>query len=131
MSSPRGRLGSVTHEYVLLVGGTVVRGPGAPDASAIAWAAGTIIAIGSDDEVRSISRGDSSVVDLEGAIVVAVGSGDDRTWSPAAALDVGDAATFAVLRSDPRDRPPRGEADVLALVRNGSVVLGTLTGRRM
>jgi hypothetical protein len=68
------------------------------------------------------------VVDLEGATVVPVDSGDDPTWSPAATLDVGDAATFAVLRSDPRDRPPRGEADVIALVRNGRVVLGTLIG---
>lgn len=38
----------VTHEYTLLVGGTIVPGDGAPDATAIAWAAGVILALGTD-----------------------------------------------------------------------------------
>ena len=112
----------MTHEYVLLVGGTVVRGGGAPDASAIAWAADTVIAIGTDAEVRSISRGDSFVVDLRGATVVPIEGGDDA-WSPGATLRIGDPASFAVLRTDPRQ--PTGEgADMLALVRAGRVVRG-------
>ena len=42
----------MTHEYTLLIGGTVITGRDEPDATAIAWAADTVIALGSDDEVR-------------------------------------------------------------------------------
>lgn len=65
----------MTHEYTLLLGGRVIPGGGAPEATAIAWAADTILAIGSDEEVRSISRGDSHVVDLTGAVVRSPESG--------------------------------------------------------
>ena len=51
---------TVTHLYTLLLGGTVITSPGQPDVSAIAWAADTVIALGSDDNVRAASRGDSS-----------------------------------------------------------------------
>jgi hypothetical protein len=69
----------VTHEYVIGLGGIVASGdPGDPDASgrgaassatAIAWAADRVLAVGSDADVRSISRGDSVFIDLAGCTV--------------------------------------------------------------
>ena len=58
----------MTHEYTIATGGRV-RLPGATGASpatAIAWAGGFVIATGTDTEVRSISRGDSTFLDLGG-----------------------------------------------------------------
>jgi hypothetical protein len=98
----------VTHEYTLLVGGRVIRGDDAPDATAIAWAADTILAIGSDDEVRAISRGDSHVVDLAGATVMPPESGT--------ALEPGGPADLAIL----------ADGRAVAVVRGGRVVSGSL-----
>jgi hypothetical protein len=71
--------GDVTHEYVIGLGGIVASGtPGDPGASgpddaspatAIAWAADRVLAVGSDADVRSISRGDSIFIDLAGCTV--------------------------------------------------------------
>ncbi len=63
----------MTHEYVIGLGGIVApyagdAVPGEP-ATAIAWAADRILAIGSDADVRSISRGDSIFLDLAGCVV--------------------------------------------------------------
>jgi predicted amidohydrolase YtcJ len=105
----------VTHEYTLLVGGTVIAGGSAPDAEAIAWAADTILALGSEAEVRAISRGDSHVLDLEGAFVVGL----------EAPLEVGGPADLAVHDRDPR-RSPADPAR--AVVRGGRLVEGLLPG---
>jgi predicted amidohydrolase YtcJ len=67
----------VTHRYTRLIGATHLSGRDEPDASAIAWAADTVIALGSDDDVRRTSRGDSHVIDLGGASVVPLGGGPD------------------------------------------------------
>ena len=72
----------MTHRYTLLIGGTVITGRDEPDVSAIAWAADTVIALGSDDDVRGTSRGDSHVLDLGGATVVALDVGPDARWPP-------------------------------------------------
>lgn len=60
----------MTHEYVIAVNGRI---PGAdeggPVPTAIAWAADRILAVGSDDAVWAISRGDSTFIDLDGAIL--------------------------------------------------------------
>jgi predicted amidohydrolase YtcJ len=114
----------VTHEYTLLVGGTVLRGGDRPDASAIAWAADTVIAVGSDDEILGTSRGDSHGVVLGGAIVVGLGATGDR-WSPAATLEVGGPADLAVLDDDPR-RSEGNRPAVLAIVRGGRLEAGKL-----
>ncbi len=44
----------MTHFYTLLLGGTVVTGGDEPDVTAIAWAEDTILALGSDDDVRAV-----------------------------------------------------------------------------
>jgi len=119
----------VTHRYTLLIRGTVISGRDEPDVSAIAWAADTVIALGSDDDVRRTSRGDSHVSDLRGASVVALGEGQDVVWPPDATLEVGGRADLAVLASDPRrmDAAAGHPLSALALVRGGRVVAGRLT----
>lgn len=78
----------MTHEYTLLLGGVVRPGGGAPDATALAFAHDTVLALGTDDEVRAISRGDSHMVDLRGRVVM-----------PAAGitLEPGGPASFAIV----------------------------------
>jgi predicted amidohydrolase YtcJ len=120
----------VTHRYTLLIRGTVISGRDEPDVTAIAWAADTVIALGSDDEVRETSRGDSHVVDLGGAIVVGLGEGPDVRWPPDSTLEVGGRADLAVLESDPRLVDPQAQHrwPALALVRGGRIVAGRLPG---
>jgi ABC-type nitrate/sulfonate/bicarbonate transport system substrate-binding protein len=65
----------VTHEYTIAIGGLVgSRAQDRNDAkvTAIAWAADRVLAVGSDDAVRSISRGDSTFLDLGGCVVTAI-----------------------------------------------------------
>lgn len=90
----------MTHEYVLLTGGCILRGAGraGAGASAIAWAHGTILAIGSDAEVRAISRGDSRFVELAGAIVAPEPEGGTLEVGGPADLVVSDAAGSVVAR---------------------------------
>lgn len=109
----------MTHEYRILTGGTVVRGPDQADATAIAWAEDTIIAIGTDDEVRSISRGDSTFGDLAGACIVPLsGSGP---------LALGGPASFEVRAGG--DAGAGTRPATLAVVRHGRVVSGALPVR--
>lgn len=63
----------MTHEYTIATGGSVVTDPasGAGTATAIAWAADTVLAVGTDAEMRALSRGDSIFLDLAGATVSA------------------------------------------------------------
>lgn len=122
----------MTHLYTLLVGGTVIPGGDGPDAAAIAWAQDTILAIGPEGDVRAISRGDSHVVELQGAFVVPLALDVDAGWTSTGSLEVGGRADLAVLRFDPR--LPMGDGAVsqavepLALVRGGRVVAGSLPG---
>jgi hypothetical protein len=65
----------VTHEYVIGLGGRIEpRGPVPGEAAhtAIGWAADRVLAVGSDDVVRSISRGDSTFLGLRGCVVTAL-----------------------------------------------------------
>jgi len=104
----------MTHEYTILAGGTVIRGGSEPDASAIAWAADTVLLVGSDREVRSISRGDSHFIDLAGAFVVPLEG----------ALETGAPANMEILSADPR--VAGATPATLAVVRGGRVVEGEL-----
>jgi predicted amidohydrolase YtcJ len=99
----------MTHEYTILFGGVVIRGGGAPDATAIAWAEDTVLAIGDDEAVRSISRGDSCFVDLAGARVVPAVAGE--------VLEPGMRADLVVLSAALRP---------IATIQAGHVVQGRL-----
>jgi predicted amidohydrolase YtcJ len=100
----------VTHEYTLLLGATVLPGGGQPPCEALAWAAGTILALGTEADIQAISRGDSGVMTFPGAYVVPL---DEP-------LDVGSAADLLVFERDPRQVDP-GEPQ--AVIRGGHVVL--------
>ncbi len=108
----------MTHKYTLLVDAVVLPGGGAPDATAIAWAEDTVIAIGNSEDVAAISRGDSHVFTLAGATVVPRAGG---------VLEVGGPADLEVVEGDPRTAA-LGGARVLAVVRGGQVVEGALPG---
>jgi hypothetical protein len=119
----------MTHLYTILVGGTVLPGGGAPAVSAIAWAGDTVIGLGSDDEMRGLSRGDSLFIDLGGASVVPLGEGDPG-WPGELTLEIGGPADLAILAGDPRASGATGAPGhaMLALVRGGQVVAGRLPG---
>ena len=120
----------MTHEYTLLVGATVLPGGGRPPCTALAWAAGTILALGSDAEVRAVSRGDSQVIALPGRFVIPFD----------APLEVGARADIVVLATDPRISAsdhgsdagdPRGALRTpVAVFRGGHVVEGSVESRR-
>ena len=105
----------MTHEYVIAVGGRI---EGAVDsdarqATAIAWAADRVLAVGSDERIRAISRGDSTFIDLAGCDVTA----PDRTTSlePGAPADL----DFWRRGSDAGDTVRR-----IAIVRGGTFTEG-------
>ena len=100
----------MTHEYTLLLGATVLPGGGQPPCEAIAWAAGTVLALGSEEEIQAISRGDSAVLAFPGAFVVPLD----------AALDVGTPADLLVYDDDPRLGDP---GEPVAVIRGGHIVL--------
>lgn len=114
----------MTHEYTLLVGATVLPGGAEPACRALAWAAGTILALGTEAEVRAISRGDSHVMALHGRFVVPLG----------APLEVGGPADLLVLAADPRSVTPSDGAAggheagprPIAVIRGGHVVEGSV-----
>lgn len=101
----------MTHEYTILTGGVIAGVPTEPAPTAIAWAADTVLAVGGDEEVLAISRGDSHVADLRGATV--------RPFA-GTPLEAGAPADFEVL--DP------ATAAVIAVVRDGCVVTGEIPG---
>ena len=112
----------MTHEYTILTGGRILAsdepaGTSADDraATAIAWAADTVLAVGSDEAVRAVSRGDSRFHDLAGAVVRPLGDG----W-----LEPGSRADFTVL--DGPGWAPGGQTRRIAVVRGGLVVEGRL-----
>lgn len=60
----------MTHEYVIALNGHIEPDPGGDsEETALAWAAGAVLAVGPDEVVRAISRGDSHFLDLCGCIV--------------------------------------------------------------
>lgn len=72
----------MTHEYVIAVGGRVE--PCRPDPAgatptAIAWAADHVLAVGPDELVRAISRGDSTFIDVGGCVITPLPDDPDRS----------------------------------------------------
>jgi len=60
----------MTHEYVIATNGRIEPSTLEEDeATALCWAGETIIAVGPDEVVRAISRGDSTFLDLCGCLV--------------------------------------------------------------
>lgn len=101
----------MTHEYVILFNGQVagaIVGPHGTRATAIAYAEDTILAVGDDETVRAVSRGDSTFVDLAGRTVEAPAGG---------VLQIGAPATFTVVALEGGPR---------AVVRDGRLVEGWL-----
>jgi hypothetical protein len=132
----------VTHEYVIALGGIVLgAGPeDAPTPTAIGWAADRVLAVGPDDVVRTISRGDSTFIHLRGCAVtpapadpvaaeqvlrhaVAAGQPFDTVillrqaglLDPADGLEPGAPAELAFW-SAPPERLPAGSAETLRIV---------------
>jgi hypothetical protein len=102
----------VTHEYTLLVGATILPGGGAPACEALAWAGGTILALGSEAEILALSRGDSDVLEIVGRFVIPL-------TTP---LEIGAPADLLVLETDPRDPHGPGGPRRLGVIRGGHVV---------
>lgn len=79
----------MTHEYVIAVGGRIQRTADEPEAAtAIAWAADRVLAVGPDELVRAISRGDSTFLDLGGCVVTAAPGADGDDLEPGSPADL-------------------------------------------
>jgi len=83
----------VTHEYVIALSGHIRSTSSEAEATAVGWAAEAILAVGTDEAVRSISRGDSTFLDLDGCLVTPRDPDD-----PAASLEPGAPADLAFWR---------------------------------
>ena len=60
----------MTHEYVIAFNGHIeALLTGGAAATAVGWAADAVLAVGTDDVVRAISRGDSTFVDVGGCVI--------------------------------------------------------------
>ena len=121
----------MTHEYTILVRGRILAGGERPEAAGIGWAAGTVIALGSEAEMRAVSRGDSHFVDLAGAFVIPLARGADPGWPTNATLEIGAPADLVVLRDDPRRAGNTAwhlRALTIAVIRGGVVASGALPG---
>lgn len=97
----------MTHEYTILTGATILPGGNRAPCEAIAWAHGTVLALGSEAEVRAISRGDSQFLAYPGAFVEPLGE----------LLEPGGPADLVVLAADPRSGV--GAGTPIAVIRGG------------
>jgi len=115
----------VTHEYVIGLSGRIVPRPDiGPASTAIAWAADRILAVGSDAQVRAISRGDSVFLDLAGCTVTPL-PGEPATLDVVATRDADPdqlvERLIAAGRLDPSDRLEPGSRADLAFWRRATV----------
>jgi hypothetical protein len=141
----------VTHEYTIALGGRIghQQPSGRDRYTAIAWAADRVIAIGTDDSVRSISRGDSTFLDIRGCVVTAIPSdlelahaavrehsGEDHdiearllrdgVLDPGSRLEPGSLADLAFWAAHPAARVGTvgARAGLIAIVRDGAFTEG-------
>lgn len=128
--------GAMTHEYTVATGGHILGGGGKAPATALAWAEHTVLAVGDDTEVRAVSRGDSTFLDLAGR---AVSAGTDAAVATLQlreavaggragaivdlvdALEPGSAADLLIWSCDPRTLAPDEAAELVLVgfVRDG------------
>jgi hypothetical protein len=110
----------MTHEYVIGLGARVLTSahgdPGQAAATAIAWAADRVLAVGSDEAVSAISRGDSIFLDLGGCVVTAAAVDGDRELEPGSVADL----DFWETGPSGQAPPPR----IVARVRGGAFTDG-------
>ncbi len=118
----------MTHEYVIALNGRVDPAAGHTQTAAptaVAWAADHVLAVGSDDAMRALSRGDSTFLDLDGCRVTALPTDLDaatealRGAGPSA--DPGTLLRHARLL-DSDARPETGSAADLAFWDGGRLV---------
>ena len=113
----------MTHEYVIALYGKIQpqrTGDSGPVPTAVAWAADHVLAVGADDVVRSISRGDSTFLDLGGCVVTALPNDlaraaamvRDASLENAPNLDVGRLLIDVSLLDPDSDLEPGSPADL-------------------
>ncbi len=139
----------MTHEYTILYDAVVLTGDEAcPRATALAWAADTLLAVDDTATVRAISRGDSRFIALPGRLITpvpdrpdtverslreAVGMADTTgveailaslrrlaPTDPVRCLQIGELADLAIWSADPAALAPREAASL----RIEAIVLG-------
>jgi len=106
----------MTHEYVIAYHGSI-EPRGDALATAIGWADEAVLAVGSDEVVRSISRGDSTFIDLDGCVVTPMPTDLDRAGELVRAttdegLDVGRLLVGAGLLDPASTLSPGSPADL-------------------
>ena len=106
----------MTHEYVIAYHGSI-EPRGDALTTAIGWADEAVLAVGSDEVVRSISRGDSTFIDLDGCVVTAMPTDLDRAGELVRAttdrgLDVGRLLVSAGLLDPTSTLGPGSPADL-------------------
>ncbi len=145
----------MTHEYVIALGGVILP-PGPPvdpPPTAIGWAADRVLAVGTDEVVRAISRGDSTFLRLDGCAVTQAPSDVERAQTlirlavasgrpfsvvavlalaglvdPEAGLEPGSRADLAFWSADPPSLEAGAAASlrIVAIVRDGGFIDGDI-----
>lgn len=128
----------MTHEYVIALNGHIEPDPGGEaEETALAWAADAVLAVGPDDVVRAISRGDSTFLDLCGCLVTPLPDAPSQADSlireeRASGADVARLLVESGLLSAEAVLEPGAPADLafwddsglVAIVRNGHFIDG-------
>ena len=128
----------MTHEYVIALNGHIEPDPGGEaEETALAWAADAVLAVGPDDVVRAISRGDSTFLDLCGCLVTPLPDAPSQADSlirdeHATGADVARllvecgllSADAALEPGAPADLAFWDESGLVAIVRNGHFIDG-------
>ena len=128
----------MTHEYVIALNGHIEPDPGGEaEETALAWAADAVLAVGPDDVVRAISRGDSTFLDLCGCLFTPLPDAPSQADSlireeRASGADVARLLVESGLLSAEAVLEPGAPADLafwddsglVAIVRNGHFIDG-------
>ena len=140
----------MTHEYVIALNGLVATSaPGPEPAVAVGWAAEAVLAVGSNETVGAISRGDSTFLDVLGCVITPLPDDPARAdqvirestdpgadiakllaeaglLAPDSTLEAGSVADLAFWgpRSDRADPHGRGGFHLVATVRDGAFTEG-------